>query len=77
MDDIFQTKIDKLLSGMSNVFSIADDILIVGFNEQGIDHDVTLDKALRIGRKANLKLKNNKCLLRCTRIAFFSDVISW
>ena len=30
MGDMFQKNIDELLSGMSNVFSIADDILIAG-----------------------------------------------
>ena len=31
--DMFQKKIDELFSGMSNVFGIADDILIIGFDE--------------------------------------------
>ena len=31
--DMFQKKIDELLSGMSNVFSIADNILIRGFDQ--------------------------------------------
>ena len=29
--DMFKRKINELFSGMSNVFSIADDILITGF----------------------------------------------
>ena len=37
--DMFQKKIDKLFSGMLNVFSIANDILISGFSEQGTDHE--------------------------------------
>ena len=31
---------------MPNVFSIADDILIAGFDGQGKDHDETLEKVL-------------------------------
>ena len=44
---------------MANVFGIADDILIAGFDDLGIDHDETLEKVLRICRQANLKLKIN------------------
>ena len=33
--DIFQKKIDELISGKSNVFCIADDILIEGLHKQG------------------------------------------
>ena len=43
---------------------IADDILIVGFNDMGRDHDTILNKVLRICRQASLKLNNDKCLLR-------------
>ena len=32
---MFQKKIDEIFSSMSNVSSIADDILIAGFDEQG------------------------------------------
>ena len=46
--DMFQKKIDELFRNMPNVFSIADYILIAGFDEQDRDHDVTLDKVLRV-----------------------------
>ena len=45
---------DASSGGMPNVFSIADDILIAGVNEQGKDHDATLDKLLRVCRQAGL-----------------------
>ena len=54
------------LSGMPNVFGIADDILIAGFHDLGRDHDATIDKVLRICRKVNLKPNKDKYL--------FSDV---
>ena len=44
VSDILHKKIYELFGGMPNVFSIADDILIAGFDEQGKDHDATLDK---------------------------------
>ena len=40
---------------MPNVFRIGDDILIAGFDEQGKDHEETLDKVLWICRQANLE----------------------
>ena len=43
---MFQKKIEELFIGMSNVFGIAHDILIAGFDDQGKDHDETLCKVL-------------------------------
>ena len=59
---MFQKKIDELFSGMQNVFSTADGIFIAGFNKQGKDHNETLDKVLRVCRKANMKLNKRMCL---------------
>ena len=40
--DIFYKKIDELFSSIPNIFGIADDILIPGFDKQGKDHEETL-----------------------------------
>ena len=72
---MFQMMIGELFNDMSNVFGIADYILIVGFKDQGKDHAETLDKVLQICRQANLKLNRDKCLFRCTSIAYFGEVI--
>ena len=61
---------------MLNIFGLADDILIAGFDEQGRDHDAMLDKVLRIYRQENMKLNKDKCLFRCIRIPFFGEIIS-
>ena len=58
--NMFQKKIHKLFTGMHNVFSIADDILIAGFDKQGKDHNTMLDKVFRIWRQVNLKLNKDK-----------------
>ena len=76
MGDMFQKKVDKLFCSMLNVFGIAKDILLAGFDKQGKDHDETLDKLLRVCRQANLKLNKDKCLFRCTCIPFTGKVIS-
>ena len=51
MGNMFQKKIDEIFSGMSNVFSIADDILIAGFDVQVKDHDEILEKMLWVCRE--------------------------
>ena len=39
--DIFQKKTDEIFKDLPNVFGIEDDILIVGYNADGRDHDNT------------------------------------
>ena len=58
----------------SNVFAIADDILIAGFDELGRDNYATLDMVLKIFRKANLKLNENKGFYKCTSIPFLEKL---
>ena len=74
--ELLQKKTHELFSGILNVFSITDAILIVGFDELGRYHNATLDKVLRIYRQANLKLNKDKCLFRFTGIPFFGEAIS-
>ena len=73
---MFQRKIDELFQGLPNVLAFVDDIFIAGFNDMCRDHDAILNKVLRIYRQANLKLNKDKCLLLCTSIPFFGEVIS-
>ena len=40
--NMFQRKIDKIFKELRNVFGIADDILVVGYDNDGKDHDETL-----------------------------------
>ena len=70
-----QKKIDDIFSSMFNVFSIADDILVAGFDELGRDHNMVLDKVLRKCRQENLKLNKSKFLFRCTSIPFLGKVL--
>ena len=37
--DMFQCKIDEIFNDMPNIFGIADDILVIGYNNDGKDHD--------------------------------------
>ena len=47
---MFQRKIDEILKNLQNVFGFADDILVVGYDIDGKDHDDTLQKPLQICR---------------------------
>ena len=53
--NMFQRKMNKLFHGLSNVFDIADDILITGFDDLGRDHN----EMLEMSRKSNLKLNKD------------------
>ena len=73
--DMFHRKIDELCQGLPNVFGIDGHILIAGFYKIGREHDATLNKVLKICIQTNLKFSKDKCLLRCTNITFFGEVI--
>ena len=46
MGDMFQCKIDKIFSDMPNMFGIVDDILVIGYDKNGMDHDAAVHKVL-------------------------------
>ena len=73
---MFQCKIDEIFSEMPNVFGIIDDILVIGYNENGADHDVAVHMVLKQCEEVNLKLNKEKCHFRCMSIPFFVEVIS-
>ena len=62
--DMFQRKIDEIFKDMPNVFGIADDILVVGYEADGRDHDETVQRVLQRYRQVNLN--KDKCHFRCT-----------
>ena len=72
--NIFQREIDKLFNDIPNVFGVADDILIAGFDGDGRDHDLSLEQVLHKHRQANMKLNKEKCLFRRACIPFFGEV---
>ena len=59
---------------MPNVFGITDDILVVGYEDDGRGHDDTMQKVLQRCRKVNLN--KDKCHFRHTSVPFFGDIIS-
>ena len=55
--DMFQRKIDKIFKDLPNLFGITDNILVVGYDRDGKDHDETLQRVLQVSRQVNLKTK--------------------
>ena len=61
---------------MPNVFGIADDILVIGYDKDITDHDKAVYSVLKWCQDINLKLNKDKCHFRCTSIPFFGEVVS-
>ena len=57
---MFQRKIDEISNDKPNVFGITDDISVVGYKDDGRDHNGTLQKVLQRCRKVNLMLYEDK-----------------
>ena len=60
---------------MLNVFGIVEYILVVGYDDNGKDHDNTLSRVLQICKEANLKLNKDKCCFRCSPVPIFGEII--
>ena len=43
---MFQCKIDEIFSDMPNVLGITDDILVIGYDDDGTDHNAVVHKVL-------------------------------
>ena len=61
---------------MPNVFGIADEILVIGYDKDGKDYDESVYNVLRWCKEVNLKLNKDKCHFRCMSIPFFGKVVS-
>ena len=72
---MFQQKTDEIFNDMPNVFGILDGILVVGYDNDGRDHDEMVCKLVQRCSKVNLKLNKDKCHFRCIYIPFFGEVI--
>ena len=75
-DNMFQRKMDEIFNDIPNVFGIAEDILVIGYNKDGTDHDVVVYSVLKQCCDVNLKLNKDKCNFRCTSVLFFGKVVS-
>ena len=72
--DYFQLKLDMLYRDMKLQTGIADDMIIMGYQDDGKDHDEAVVKCLKIARDANLRFGPDKCIFRCTQLPFFGQL---
>ena len=72
----FKEKKDKIFKDLPNVFDVADDILVVGYEYYGKDHDETLCRVLQMYRQVILKLNIDKCSFRCISAQLFGEFMS-
>ena len=71
--EIFQREISSLFKGIDGVEVYMDDILIFGKTAE--EHEVRLQKALKILKNAGLKLNDEKCLLRQSQLHYLGHCI--
>ena len=73
--DVFQKKVDEAFSDIPGVTGISDDIIDVGFEADGSDHDANLAAVLERARATGLRFNDKKMVVRCKRIPFFGNII--
>ena len=71
--DVFQRKLDTIINKVPQVTGIADDLMIVGYEEDGSDHDKALTELLETCRKNNLKLNYDKIQYKAQSVEFFGE----
>ena len=58
--DMFQCKIDKIFNDMPNVFGITDDILVIGYDKDGTDHDKAVIQSAKAVPRCKSKTNQRK-----------------
>ena len=71
--DTFQCKLNQCFGMIKQVIVIADDIMIVGKQQNHRDHDVVLTTLLQTARKCNLRLNFDKLQYKKTEVDFFGE----
>ena len=76
----FQRRLQLALERLDGIFSLADDILIIGRGETDEearrDHDENLDRLLQRARGKNLQLNKAQMRLHLTEIKYTGHVLS-
>ena len=71
--DVFPCKLDQCFGMLKQVIVIADDIMIVGKQQNHRDHDVALTTLLETARKCNSRLNFDKMQYKKTEVDFFGE----
>ena len=68
---MFQRKLDQYFGKIDNVIVTADDIMVVGKQQNHRDHNIALTNLLETARKSNIHLNFNKLQYKKTKVDFF------
>ena len=71
--DVFQWKLDKCFGHIKNLIVIADDIMVIGKNDNHKDHDLAFTTLLQTARKCNVKVNYDKLKFKCTEDNFYGE----
>ena len=74
--DEFQQAMFETFGDIKNVLSISDDTVIIGFEEDGSNHDKVLKELLERARSKNCKFNPDKLVVCAQEISFFGHIIT-
>ena len=71
--DVFQRKLNQYFGKIDNMIVIADDIMVVGKQQNHRDHDIALTNLLETARKSNICFNYDKLHYKKTEVDFFRE----
>ena len=71
--DVFQRKLNECFGHIKNLIVIADDVMIIGRNENHKHQDIAFTTLLHTARKCNIKLNYDKLKFKCTEVNFYGE----
>ena len=71
--DIFQRKLNQYFGKIDNVIVIADDIMVVGNQQNHRNHDIALTNLLETARRSNICLNYDKLHYKAIEVDFFGE----
>ena len=71
--DVFQRQLDQCFRKIDQVIVIADDIMVVGKQNNHKDHDIALTNLLETARRCNIRLNFDKLQYKKTEVDFFRE----
>ena len=71
--DVFQRKLNQYFRKINNVIIIADDIMVVGNQQNHRDHDIALTNLLETTRRNNIHLNYDTLCYKETEVDLFGE----
>ncbi|XP_054732030.1 uncharacterized protein K02A2.6-like [Anastrepha obliqua] len=72
--EIFQRRLEQLLSPCSNVMNYIDDVIIFGSDEK--EHDKNVNEVCEIFKANNVLLNHQKCIWKTNKLKFLGHILS-